>query len=186
MEIPDVISVDFSTGLLRGARIVEATRTLGDLTEIFCDEPAWQAMDKSQLVYRVQSFLPVAEGVEGGLFWGATFLQAGRVGDEYFMTKGHFHEKRDRGEYYVTILGTGMLILMSEHGVARAQMMTPGSTHYIPGYTAHRVANIGDETLSFLACWPSDAGHDYETIAKNGFSARVLRVDGQPKLVAGV
>jgi glucose-6-phosphate isomerase len=186
MQSIDVISVDFATGMLRGAPLVETTCTLGDLTEVFRDEQARQAMDKSQVVYRVQSFLPVAEGVEGGLFWGATFLQPGCVGDEYFVTKGHFHQKRDRGEYYVTILGIGMLILMSEHGVTRAQMMSPGSAHYIPGYTAHRVANIGEETLSFLACWPSDAGHDYKTIARNGFSARVRRVDGQPKLVPEV
>jgi glucose-6-phosphate isomerase, archaeal len=184
MQTSGEISLDFATGLLKGASIVETTRTIADLKQVFRDEQARKAMDESQVVYRVQAFLPVAEGIEGGLFWGTTFLQPGCVGDEYFMTKGHFHEKRDRGEYYVTILGTGMLILMSEDRVTQTQRMTPGSTHYIPGYTAHRVSNIGAQTLSFLACWPSDAGHDYETIARNGFTARVRRVNGQPKLVA--
>ena len=34
---------------------------------------------------------------------------------------------------------------------------------------AHRVANIGYSVLSFAACWPSDAGHDYQVILENGF-----------------
>jgi len=61
--------------------------------------------------------------------------------------------------------------------------MTPGSTHLIPAYTAHRTVNIGDDELSFGACWPSDAGHNYGSIEGAGFSARVFRVDGVPKLV---
>lgn len=61
--------------------------------------------------------------------------------------------------------------------------MRPGSVHYIPGRTAHRVANVGDTVLSFLACWPADAGHDYETIAAHGFGARLRAVNGRPELV---
>ena len=33
------------------------------------------------------------------------------------------------------------------------------------GGVAHRVANTGNSVLSFAACWPSDAGHNYEEIA---------------------
>jgi glucose-6-phosphate isomerase len=72
---------------------------------------------------------------------------------------------------------------MSEDCVTRVQFMKPGSAHYIPGHTAHRVANVGDTVLSFLACWPSDAGHDYQTIAEHGFSARLRCIDDKPKLV---
>ena len=45
------------------------------------------------------------------------------------------------------------------------------------------VTNIGDETLCFGACWPADAGHDYQTIAQHGFSARVLKVGDRAKVV---
>ena len=58
----------------------------------------------------------------------------------------------------------------------------PGSLHYIPGGVAHRVANTGNSVLSFAACWPSDAGHNYEEIANKGFSARLVEVNGTPKL----
>jgi glucose-6-phosphate isomerase len=56
--------------------------------------------------------------------------------------------------------------------------------HYVPAHAAHRVANTGETVLSFLACWPADAGHDYETILARGFSARMLDVNGIPTLVA--
>jgi glucose-6-phosphate isomerase len=178
------VAIDFRTGRLRGSGVVEITRTLGDLGGIFRDEAAWRAMDPATIAYRVQSYQPVEDGREGGLFWGTTFLEPGLVGDEYFMTKGHLHSKRDRAEFYVTVSGRGALILMDAGRTTRFEPMTPGSVHYIPGLTAHRVANTGDETLSFTACWPSDAGHDYETVARFGFGARLRRIEGEPQLVA--
>jgi len=48
---------------------------------------------------------------------------------------------------------------------------------------AHRVANTGELVLTFLACWPSDAGHDYERIVAEGFCARLRKVRGSPTLV---
>jgi glucose-6-phosphate isomerase, archaeal len=179
----NTVNVDFSTGALSGASLIQSTRTLGDLGGIFADQAAYGALDPSQVVYRVQAFQPVSADTEGGLFWGATFLESGMVGDEYFMTAGHFHTKRNRAEYYSTVAGRGALILMDEARNSRVEWMAPGSTHYIPGDTAHRVANTGDTLLSFLACWPSDAGHDYATIRESGFSARLRVRDGQPTLV---
>ena len=77
-----------------------------------------------------------------------------------------------------------MLILM-KHDRSRtwAEKMVPGSIHYIPGCTAHRTANTGKGTLSFGACWPSDAGHDYDTISQYGFSKILVSQGGEPVLV---
>lgn len=171
------------SGELVGDEVQKQTRYLSDLTGIFADEKARQAMDGQQLAYQVQLFYPVPEGTAGGLFFGNTTIYPGKVGDEYFMTKGHFHALRDRGEYYWCLQGTGALILMDEARHCRVQWMAPGSLHYIPGHTAHRVANTGDSLLTFGACWPADAGHDYTTIAQQGFSERVRCVDGQPTLI---
>ena len=55
--------------------------------------------------------------------------------------------------------------------------------HYIPGRVGHIVANTGDEPLVFLATWPSDAGHEYERIRRDGFSERMLLRDGASCLV---
>ena len=183
MLSPNTLNVDFATGALSGPSLIEITRTIADLKGVFANQAAFEALDPSRVVYRVQLFQPVPPDTEGSLFWGTTFVEAGLVGDEYFMTAGHFHTRRNRAEYYSTVLGRGALILMDEARNSRVEWMSPGSTHYIPASTAHRVANIGPSPLSFLACWPGDAGHDYETIRLRGFSVRLLCVDGQPTVV---
>jgi glucose-6-phosphate isomerase len=72
---------------------------------------------------------------------------------------------------------------MDDQGNVRGERMFPGSLHYIPGRTAHRVANTSDTSLSFGACWPSNAGHNYGTIEKNGFTARLKKLNGKPQFV---
>jgi glucose-6-phosphate isomerase len=52
----------------------------------------------------------------------------------------------------------------------RAEQVFAGSVHIIPGFTAHRLINTGEDTLSALAVWPGVAGHDYAALA-NGFAA---------------
>ena len=79
--------------------------------------------------------------------------------------------------------GTGRLILMTEEGDASLQTMTLGSVPYIPGRIAHRVANVGNDPLVFVASWPSDAGHDYARVRAGGFSKRLLRHEDGPCLV---
>ena len=99
------------------------------------------------------------------------------------MTHGHFHARADRTEFYSTIEGTGALILMNDQRKTWVEEMSPGSLHHIPPRTAHRVANTGTTPLRFVACWPSDAGYDYDAIRTRGFSARLLSVNGSPTLV---
>ena len=173
------------SGQLSGGPISESQRVLGDLKGLFANEGARAAMDQARLAYKVQCHFPVADGTPGGLFFGVTHLEPGLVGDEYMMTKGHFHAAADRGEYYWGIQGQGALILMDAERRTRVEWVRPGSLHYIPGHTAHRMANTGDSLFSFGACWPSDAGHDYASIAKAGFSARLLKRREGPTLVQG-
>lgn len=178
--LPEVF---FQGNSLAGEKVTKSARTLADLKGIFQDEAAFDAQDKTQLVYHVSSYLPVAENTPGGLYMGITTLYPGRVGKEYFMTKGHFHSRSDRAEFYWGVQGEGMLILMDTRRRVWAERMFSGSLHYIPGCVAHRVANTGYEPLVFAASWPSDAGHDYATIAAEGFSARLLDMNGVPTLL---
>ena len=99
------------------------------------------------------------------------------------MTKGHFHEKANRGEFYWGIQGEGMLLLMDEKQEKLGlKKIYPGSLHYIDGFIAHRTVNTGDSILSFGACWPSDAGHNYQEIMDHGFSARLKEIDGKTSI----
>jgi glucose-6-phosphate isomerase len=168
---------------MKGEPVIKQIRKFKDLAGIFVDENAFSAMDQEQIAYSVQAWLPVAEGTTGGLFFGASTIYPGKVAGEYFMTKGHFHSRSDRAEFYWGIQGKGMLILMDRNRKTWAEKVYPGSLHYIESEIAHRLANTGDDKLVVGACWPSDAGHDYDEIAVNGFSARLVEVDGKPKLV---
>jgi glucose-6-phosphate isomerase len=177
------VELDLINYQMKGEPVISQVRKLKDIPGFFEDEKAFSEMDPELLAYTVQAWLPVADGTPGGLFFGASTIYPGKVGNEYFMTKGHFHSQSDRAEFYWGVQGKGMLILMDRERNTWAEEVYPGSLHYIGGEIAHRLANTGDENLIVGACWPSDAGHDYEEIAKNGFSARLMEEDGKPKLI---
>jgi glucose-6-phosphate isomerase, archaeal len=181
--MPAEVSLEWALGLMRGGPVAESAKKLSDLGKIFHDQSACAAMDPEREVYRVRWWAPVSAGSEGGLFWGVTLLEPGKVGDEYFMTHGHFHANATRAEYYAAVSGRGMLIRMDEQRRTWGEAMAPGSLHYIRGTHAHRVANTGSEPLIFWACWGSDAGYDYASIAERGFGARLVERDGQPAFV---
>lgn len=174
--------IDFRTGKLSG-KTTESEKRLNALKDVFKDEAARLSMPQDSLVYSVQIHKGEEEGKEGGLLFGTSFIYPGLVGNEYFMTRGHFHSKIDAAEYYWCIDGEGVLLLMDEDRNWHAEKMTPGSLHYIKGRIAHRIANTGEKVLAVGACWPADAGHDYGTIEQNGFPVRLLCVNGQPKLI---
>ncbi len=175
--------ITFINDKLEGKNIDKLNRKIKDLRDIFHDKQALAVMPAETVVYEVESYLPVKQDTEGGLFYGITYIHPGTVGNEYFMTKGHFHKLRNRAEFYCTLAGEGMLLLMNEDGKTWAEKMYPGSIHYIPGHIAHRTSNTGNSILSFSAFWPSDAGHDYATISEHGFSKILVKQDGKPILL---
>jgi glucose-6-phosphate isomerase, archaeal len=181
--LPPHVSLDWHQGAIVGKALSENFRTLQSLSGLFHDRAACAAMEPAREIYRVCSWMPVSPGTEGGLFWGVTVLQPGKVGDEYFMTHGHFHANPRRAEYYATASGHGTLIRMDTDRRTWGEAMLPGSLHYICGENAHRAANTGNVPLVFWACWGSDTGYDYGTIAERGFSARLVERDGRPILV---
>jgi glucose-6-phosphate isomerase len=133
------------------------------------------------LIYEVYATdLPESEGQ---VLYCTTVIYPGAVGDEYFMTKGHFHALRDRAEVYVGLAGEGYLLLATDAGEARALKMEPGVITYVPPYWAHRTINCGSVPFVFLAAWPGDAGHDYATIETMGFPKLLVQRDGQPTLI---
>jgi len=184
LEVGRIMRMDWKKGLLLpNAEVRETVKTLGQLEGIFLHEDTGRTMDQNTVVYRVQAWRPVPEGTEGAQFWGTMVIEPGQVNSEYFMTHGHFHRKRNRTEFYSLIKGEGALILMDETRKTWMEAMSAGSLHFIPPNVAHRVANTGQEPLRLVACWPSDAGHDYDAIRQFGFGARLLRVNGKPSLI---
>ena len=164
------------TGALSGAGCLSSQKKLSQIPHLFKDQAALASMDPETIVYSVQSHEAVAAGTEGGLFFGTSTVHPGKVGNEYFMTKGHYHNRRETAEYYWGISGEGVLL---QDGTCRAERVEKGSLHFV----AHRLVNTGKEDLVVGACWYSDAGHDYGSIETKGFPVRVVSRDGKPALI---
>lgn len=176
-------SLNLTTGELYGNEIVNSKKYLSQLSNVFANEAERQKMDQETIVYNVQAHLLAKEGTPGGLYFGTSIIHPGKVDTEYFMTRGHFHSISDRTEYYWGIMGEGMLLLMDKDRNTWAEKVYPGSLHYIGSDIAHRLANTGKTALHVGACWPSDAGHNYAEIDKNGFSAKLVEIEGNPTLI---
>jgi len=178
---PNLTQFDAVSGQIDGAPLLE--RRLSDLAGYFADPIAYATAlaAADSLLYTVASIEP-AHG-DGALHYGITCLFPGRVGDEYYMTKGHFHAWRPAAEYYIGLHGTGLVLLEDEQGTAWTAALTPDSGVYIPGHTAHRTVNIGSEPLTFLGIYPSAAGHDYGSIVQRNFRQVVVAVARQPTVM---
>ncbi|MBX3738756.1 MAG: cupin domain-containing protein [Candidatus Didemnitutus sp.] len=173
---------DSATGRIAGRPLVE--RRLSDLRGSFADTAAYETALRAgnPLLYSVSSVEP-GRG-PGDLHYGLGLLQPGRIGDEYFLTKGHLHSWRPAAEVYVGLRGTGAMLLEDEHsGEAQLIELGAGQIVYVPGNTAHRTVNTGTEPLVYLGIYPAAAGHDYQSIAAKNFAHVVVTRAGRPTLV---
>lgn len=170
---------DVSTGRLRSPRPV-VERRLSDVSECFEDASACAALEKKNpLLYAVTAVENLSG--EGDLHYGLGVLHPGKVGREYFMTKGHLHAWRPAAELYIGLAGCGVMLLQDEKtSESRLEPLQKNSIVYVPGFTAHRTMNTGDEPLVYLGVYPAAAGHDYESIAARNFHMMVVEQNGAP------
>jgi glucose-6-phosphate isomerase len=180
--LPFTKMINLSNGVIADAAVVQK-RYLHDLEGLFADSIAEDAlMIKNPLLYEVyEAAQNPAE--EGQLRYSTTTIYPGKVGDEYFFTKGHYHAIANRAELYVGLAGEGYLLLMSPDGEINLQHMTTGAMSYIPPFWAHRTINIGKDNFVFFASYPADAGYDYVSIAEKGFAKIVVERNGKPTLI---
>ena len=174
--------VRLSDGTIPTAATVQERR-VSDLRGLFADAVAEaRVLERNPLVYRVYDATELPKE-DGHLLFSTTVIEPGRVGDEYFMTKGHFHARADRSELYYGLSGHGMLLLQTPEGRFETLPMVAGTAAYVPPYWGHRTVNTADEPFAFLAAYPADAGYDYGTIARNGFSALVVAGAEGPRVI---
>jgi glucose-6-phosphate isomerase, archaeal len=166
-------------GALRGSS-GRYEKTLEDLAGVYRDRAAYEkrlADSDGAPVYWVEN--SQTEEGPGGLITGISVLEPGRVGDEFYMTRGHLHVKADRAELYVGLIGHGVMLLETLDGESQAIEVRPGEAVYVPGYWVHRSVNVGDERFATLFSFAADAGQDYEIIARaGGMKQLVVERDG--------
>lgn len=176
------IDIDLATGFIAGFPTLQ--RNLSYLKGLFHDEAAFAAQLAKGDV-KVYDFYDLKiPATADDLAFGTSIVYPGKVGDEYFMTKGHFHEVLGAAEVYYCLSGHGYMLMETPEGDWEVAEMKPGKAVYVPGRYAHRSINVSNtEVLKTFFVFRADAGHDYGTIEKNGFRKLVVERDGKPTIV---
>lgn len=180
---PFVLDFDLLTGFCKSGKAQPTKRYVSDMSAQFADREAAQALAEggNPLLYEFYGLdLPEESGV---LQFGTTTLYPGKVGKEYFMTKGHFHTILDTSEVYYCLSGQGMMLMETPEGETDWKELKPGDALYVPGCWAHRSINTGNEPLVMFFVYRSDAGHDYGTIEEKGYRKIVVEQGGRPAVL---
>ena len=176
---PGNCRVDVAEGRLDGASN-RYVKLFSDLAGLYEDADAFAelvAARGSSVAYEVTDFKPSAN--PGDMIIGVTRMEPGRVGREFFMTRGHIHARPNRPEMYYGERGRGVMLLESPAGDIRTVEITPRSMCYVPPYWIHRSVNVGDEPLVMTFAYPADSGQDYDIIAKAGGIKSRIATDGK-------
>ncbi len=155
-------------------------RRLSSLTGQFLDEEefARRIALEDTVIYEV--YEDKVPEKAGELQLGTSIVHPGKVGDEFNMTKGHFHQVLDTAEVYYCLQGHGYMMMETPEGEWSAEELVPGRVLYVPCRWAHRSINVGADDLITFFVYPGDAGHDYGTIETKGF--RKLMVEKASKV----
>jgi glucose-6-phosphate isomerase len=180
---PFGVDFDLATGeMLRPRRTV--SRPASAMRGHYADAEALERLIRKRgdpLHYEVFE-TPVPE-TAGHLMYCISKIQPGRVGDEYFMTKGHYHAAAGTAEVYLGLRGRGIVLMKTPDGRCVAEKIARGRMVYVPPFWAHRTANTGREPLLFFCVYPADAGHNYGDIETEGFPKRVVCRGGRVRIV---
>jgi glucose-6-phosphate isomerase len=153
---PRSFDVDLQTGLMTGTDS-RYQKFLRDLDGLYADSAAFEALSAArgdEVVYEVTDHRPNSN--PGDLITGVTRMSPGKVGTEFFMTRGHIHAAIDRPELYFGLKGVGVMVMESPTGDTR-------------------VVEIGQEDFVMLFCYPADSGQDYAIIEQsNGMKLRIV------------
>jgi glucose-6-phosphate isomerase len=159
-------------------------RMLSDMKGMYLDNRSFEKILEQGNICVYEFYELEIPRKSSDLSFGTTIIYSGKVGTEYFMTKGHFHEKLETAEVYYCTKGHGFLLLEDPEGNAEIQEMTPGISVYVPPNFAHRSINISNsEPFVMFFVFRADAGHNYKTIETKGFRKLIIEKDGKPIII---
>ncbi|MEZ4863200.1 MAG: glucose-6-phosphate isomerase [Caldilineaceae bacterium] len=161
----------------------QVERRLSAMRGYYADAAAFEQMLAAEDPILYEVYNVERPTISGELTSGVTILHPGKVGQEYFMTKGHFHAVLETGEVYYALAGTGMMVMETPEGETSVKPLCAGEVVYVPPRWAHRTVNVGSEDLRFFWVYPAHAGHDYGTIERQGFRKLIIEADGRPTVV---
>lgn len=165
---PRRFDVDVAAGLMLGSGSRYQKR-LQELQGLYADADAFAVANASrgeEVVYEVTDHRP--SNASGDLITGVTRMSPGKIGDEFFLTRGHVHAVVDRPELYYGLKGRGLMLMESPDGETRIVEIGPNTACYVAPHWIHRSVNVGDEDFVMLFCYPADSGQDYGIIERSG------------------
>jgi len=179
---PTAVQFDLLTGQIEPCSVHDP-RHVSHLAEMFFDQAAVERAiaDGDPLVYEIRHTHFVTRNSDMAL--GVSTIFPGAIGGEYYMTKGHVHERDDQPEIYYCVRGNGLLLMDDLTGDFEAADFKAGTIVHIPPQYAHRVVNTGADLLVFVSAFHLAAGHNYAPVKEKGFAFRVCAVEGGPSLV---
>lgn len=158
-------------------------RHLSEMKGQFLDQAAYAAMlsTADSMIYEVYEVKRPEHA--GELMHGLSIVHPGRVADEFWMTKGHFHTVLETAEVYYCLKGKGAMVMETPEGEWSVETLQPGGVLYVPPRWAHRSVNTGNQDLMTFFVYPANAGHDYGTIEQQGFRKLVVERNGRAEIV---
>lgn len=182
-DTPFTFEVDVANAVL-GRYDNHITRHLSAMTGQYLDQEAYESLLAREDVLLYEVYETQRPQVAGELLNGLSVVHPGMVGDEYFMTKGHFHAVLETAEVYYCLRGEGMMVMETPEGEWAVEEMRPGHVVYVPPRWAHRSVNTsGSEDLVFFFVYPGHAGHNYGSIEQTGFRKLIVERDGRPTVI---
>ena len=93
-------------------------RRLSAMRGQFDDQETYHHMlsEEDRLIYEVYEIS--RPQIEGELMMGISIVHPGKVGREFFMTKGHFHSILETSEIYYCLRGEGFMVMETQIGRA--------------------------------------------------------------------
>ena len=177
---PFSVALDLEAGVMKDPR-THLVRRASDMRGHYADEAALErliAENGDPLHYEVFE-VPVPHEA-GQLMFCISTLQPGLVGDECFMTKGHYHQVAATAEIYLCLRGEGTMLMKTPAGRCAWEKMTRGRMVYVPPLWAHHSVNTHErEPLVSFCVYPGGAGHNDGDIETEGFPKRIFRRAGQ-------
>lgn len=175
---PYCFPIDISAGTLADGTF--RAWHLAEVAASFQDHPDPGVASRDPCIYTTSMH---AGGEEAGdLTFGVTRINPGKIGAEFFMTRGHIHAE-PASETYTFLAGTGG-VLCRRDAVVVWTAASAGSVVYIPAGWLHRTVNTGVDRLVFLTAVASTAGHDYSLVEAEGMGARVIDTADGPAVTA--
>jgi glucose-6-phosphate isomerase len=179
---PFLMNIDFKLGELKPNDRTNI-RKLSNMKGMFLDAESERLILECNdpIIYSFSEKVLPEE--PGHLQIAMTAINPGKVGKEYYMTKGHYHKLAHTSEVYLGLEGKGCLLMQTVEGHFSSIDILPGVLAYIPPYWGHRMVNTGEKLFIFFAVYPGNAGHNYGDIEKSGFAKILVERDGKPILM---